>query len=49
MVNFLALIFILKNTVLRAFTAMAQVQSLTRELKSHKLHGIAREKQKELN
>ena len=29
-----------------AFTDVAQVQSLVRQLRSHKLHGIAREKTK---
>ena len=32
--------------VLWAFTDVAQVQSLVRQLRSHKLHGIAREKTK---
>ena len=31
---------------LRAFTAGAQVQSLVRELKSQKLHGVAKKKKK---
>ena len=32
-----------------AFTTVAQVQSLVRELRSHKLRGMAKNKQKQAN